>query len=261
MKIYKNKYILLIAIVLLCIATNQTRAGMYDLTGVSAGGYDEVTINDAWFYNVNAASTGSGVINSFVRIGSNDDIEQGYNSDYRSNQAPKYPEFDEDKSSIYNHSLLLTSVPVVNLDGILYREFLLDINQNKTGDGRYLSLDSLEIYVANTGDMHGYPNLGTQIYDLDETEDNWIVMDYSLNNGSGSGDLFAYIPNNLFVGGSYVYLYSMFGVHYANTARFEEWAVRLGGDVPPPPPVPVPGAFILGMLGLCIAGKKLRKYA
>ena len=101
------------------------------------------------------------------------------------------------------------------------------------------------------------------IYDLDAGEDSYVLLNYKLNHGSGSGDMFAYVPDDLFVGGSYVYLYSMFGVNNANTADFEEWSIRLaGGDTPPtPPPVPVPGAVVLGMFGLFMAGKKLRKYA
>lgn len=261
----KNKNImrLLIALAVLFIVTNQSRAGMYDLTGVLAGGYDEVTINNAVFQNVNTASTGSGKIHSFVRI-KGGASEQGYNTDARP------VEYDENTSPSFTRSLPLSMVPTLDIDGVLYREFLLDINQNNTGDGRLLSLDKLEIYLADEGDLTGHQtgDIGTMIYEMGKDvsgADNWILMDYSLNNGSGSGDLFAYIPDSLFDFdslGSYVYLYSMFGASnngaYPNTASFEEWAVRKDAGTTQ---VPVPGAFILGMLGLCVAGKKLRKYA
>jgi hypothetical protein len=255
---------------LIAIVTSQTKADSYNLTGAPSG-LDQAQINGAWFYNVNYSSTGSGVIDSFLRIGSNDPTEQGYNTDYRSNKAPKYPEFDEDKEAKYNHSLLLSSVPNVDLfqNGTFYREFLLDINQNKSGEGRLLSLDKLEIYMGDSNDLYnystGFNGLGTKIYDLGSGTQgaNWILMDYSLNHGSGSGDLYAYIPNSLFIGGTYVYLYSMFGVHNPNTASFEEWAVRESSTPPPPPPppVPAPAAILLGMLGLSISGIKLRKFA
>jgi hypothetical protein len=239
----------------LCLNALPAMADMYDLTGSST---DMVFIDGAWFYNVNAASTGSGVIQSFVRIQTNAAVEQGYNTDYRPLQ------FDENNSSSFTHSLLLSDVPTVDLGGTLYREFLLDINQNKTGDGRLLSLDALQIYQADVGDLHGYPTgWGTPVYNLDASTDNYILLDYSLNNGSGSGDMFAYIPDSAFSDSlDYVYLYSMFGVENPNTASYEEWAVRT--DVtspPPPPPVPVPAAVILGLLGLGIAGLKLRRYA
>ncbi len=53
--------------------------------------------------------------------------------------------------------------------------------------------------------------------------------------------------------GQYVLLYSHFGTPpgtYANTDGFEEWTV-----------VPVPGAVILGMLGMSVAGWRLRRFA
>ena len=145
----------------------------------------------------------------------------------------------------------------MNLGGVDYREFLLDINQNKTGDGRFLSVDAIQIFLAGAGDLKGYPSaLGTMIYDLDKNTDNWIVLDYSLGHGSGSGDMLAYIPNSLFNGGDYVYLYSKFGMHNPNTANFEEWAVRKPGPV-----VPLPAGVILGVLGLSAAGWRLRRFA
>jgi hypothetical protein len=220
---------------------------MLDLT--TSGATD--SINDAWFYEAHAASTGSGVIDSFVRISTNDAIEEGYNTGYRP------LEFDENTSPTFTHNLLLNDVPIVNLGETDYREFLLDINQNKSGDGRLLSLDEIEIYLGNAGDLTGYSGgLGTLIWELDDGANNYIKLDYSLNTGSGSGDMFAYIPDNLFTGGDYVYLYSRFGENFANTANFEEWAVRTETTV-----VPVPGAVILGVLGLGVVGWKLRRFA
>jgi len=217
-----------------------------DLTTSAATGQ----INGAWFYQADAASTGSGVIASFVRIQTNDPIEHGYNTDYRPLQ------YDENNSPIFTRSLLLSNVPIVNLGGTLYREFLLDINQEATGAGRLLSLDTVEVYQADAENLHNHPTgLGTLIYDMDGLADSWILLDYGLESGSGSGDMFAYIPDSSFDDEEdYVYLYSMFGASedsaYPNTASFEEWAVvRVGDDPPPPPQVPVPGALLLAGLG------------
>ena len=247
-------------LVMLFVVTSQMRADMFDLTGSGPG---KVEIDGAWFYNSDTASTGSGVIQPFLRIQKNG-IEQGYNTDYR---APKkadneYPEMIDP----WTQSLLLSAVPTVDIDGTLYREFLLDLNQNNSAEGRYLSLDALEIYQADAGNLTNHPTgLGTMVYEMGLDvlgASNWILLDATLNSGSGSGDMFAYIPNTLFdIKHNFVYLYSMFGVNNTANATFEEWAVRKAQTPPEIVPVPVPGAILLGMLGLSIAGIKLRRFA
>ncbi len=234
-----------------CVCLSNVRADMYDLTG--GPGKDQVQIGAAWFYNAKAAPTGSGVVDAFVRIHKKG-IEQGYNTDGR----PLY--YDENNSPTFTRSLLLSDVPAVDLrgDGMYYREFLLDINQQNNRKGHLLSLDEIAIYQADVGNLTGPRSvLGTPIYDLDSPADNWILLNYSLGHGSGSGDLLVYVPNALFGDRSYVYLYSMFGANQEGDAGFEEWAVREGS----PPHVPVPAAAILGMLGLTTAGCGLRRFA
>lgn len=276
----KRKAILFVVVplVALCLSAVVARAAMYDLTGAIS---DTAHINDAWFYNVHEADTGTGKIDSFVRIDGNGSetypgdspaVEQGYNTDGRPVQ------FDENTSPQFTRSLLLSDVPIVYLSGagrdptIPYREFLLDINQ--THKDPLLALDDIEIFQTGAGDHtnYGEPSFGTLVYDLDThiappgggTVDNWILLDYSLNTGSGSGDMFAYIPDSVFTEDlDYVTLYSHFGANgdgaYPNNDGFEEWAVRTAGENPPV--VPVPGAVLLGMLGLSAAGLKLRRFA
>jgi hypothetical protein len=243
----------------LCLSAVPARAAMYDLTGYIS---ETAHINDAWFYNVHAAATGTGVIDSFVRINGKA-VEQGYNTDGRPVQ------FDENTSPQFTRSLSLSDVPIVYLDGdpTPYREFLLDINQKNSSP--LLALDDIEIFQTDAGDYTNYgdPSFGKLVYDLDAgPEDNWILLDYSLNTGSGSGDMFAYIPDSLFTWDlKYVTLYSHFGAgttsefpDNSNNDGFEEWAVRKAGT---PPVVPVPGALLLGLLGLSAAGIRLRRFA
>jgi hypothetical protein len=136
---------------------------MYDLTGSVS---DTAHINSAWFYNVHAAATGTGVIDSFVRIhgtGPNGAVEQGYNTDGRPVQ------FDENTSPQFTRSLLLSDVPIVYLTGdpTPYREFLLDINQEKHAP--LLALDDIEIFQTDDGNHtnFGGPGFGEMVYDLD----------------------------------------------------------------------------------------------
>ncbi len=213
-----------------------------DLTTAGASGF----INGAYFQQGGDGAAGSGKIMSFVRIQTNDPIEQGYNTDYR----PIQTGFQVNTSLSFTHHLLLSTVAIVNKDGIDYREFRLDINEGG-GSHSKLSLDSMQIYLASAGDLHSYPNLGTKIFDLDSpTVDHWILLDAALGGGSGKEeDMFAYIPDNLFVGGDYVYLYSKFGASensaYPNNSGYEEWSVM---EVTPPL-VPAPGALLLVLLG------------
>jgi hypothetical protein len=213
-----------------------------DLTQVDSG-----MIGDAYFMRAYSQSTGTGVIDPFVRLSTNQPISMGYNTSARP------LEFDENNSPQFTRTLSLSEIPVSNIGGIDYRGFLLDINQNGTTDGRILSLDQIEIYLSDDPDLKGYPgNLGILVYELDTaTADNWIKLNARLNHGSGSGDMLAYIPDSLFVGGDYVYFYSTFGENCPNNAGFEEWAVRKGE---PLPVIPAPGAVVLCSIGICLVG-------
>lgn len=242
---------LAVAIVLSACLLPAAAAPTVDLSTSGSSGF----INGAYFEQVDPSATGSGTIHSFVRIQTNDPTERGYNTDYRP------LEFNENNSGTFTRSLSLGMVPIVNIGGVDYREFLLDINENTGQPGEaLLSLDTIEIYLGTAADLTGYPTfsgLATVIFDLDAgAADNWVLLNYDLNGGSGAGDMLAYIPDALFVGGDYVYLYSEFGgtEAHVNSAGYEEWAVRLADDVPPPPPpppppVPVPGALLLALLG------------
>ena len=249
----KTRRLLLAVVIVLSITGQQAMAvdTMMDLT--TAGAIQ--TFNGGIFEQIDESSTGTGKIKPFLRVQSNDDIETGYNTGGT---------LEFDATAPWTTALLLDDVPVVKLDGVNYRQFLVDINQNGNPDGRFLSLDEIAIYQAPVGNLTGYATApvpfggaATFVWGLDDGlpagDDAWILMDYKLDTGSGSGDMFAYIPNSVFTDLDYIYLYTVFGVHRPNTSNFEEWAVMLPGDVPPPPPppptVPVPGALLLVLGG------------
>src|SRR6266850_397061 len=82
---------------------------------------DSGTINGALFTTNVQQPTGSGVIHSFVRIGSNQNVESGYNTDGRPLQ------FDENSSPTFTRSLPVADLQAVTIAGVSYYQFLLDI--------------------------------------------------------------------------------------------------------------------------------------
>ena len=241
--------LIVVAVGLVLMSAGMAGAGELDLTSLNSSGF----INGAYFLQADPHSTGSGLIHSFVRMQASP-TEQGYNTDYRP------VEFDEDKTGTFNHSLLWSVVPVVTIDNIDYREFLLDVNETKPGS--LISLDKLEIYLLSTGDQHTYSAFGTPVYTLDPSgQNNWIKLDYALNSGSGGGDMFAYIPNSLFTGtNQYVYLYSMFGETIPTSDGFEEWAwFERAPIVPEPGSLLALSSGLAGLLGSCYRFSARRK--
>jgi hypothetical protein len=227
----------------LAFATS-SRAAMIDLT--TTGSF---TVNGAVFETTDFGSTGTGSLDSFVRIQHNG-TEQGYNT------SNSHPAFDE-KTGSWTHDLQIMDVGTRTVGDTLYLEFFLDINQVLGGDSRLLSLENVKIYTStvpsqNTTDL---ASLGTLRYDLDSNEDNYIVLDASLTSGSGSGDLRMMIPAASLDGAAptdYLYLYSAFGDHNPSNDGFEEWAT-MG------PAVPAPGPVALLSLGALLAfGRKRR---
>lgn len=236
----RKRFVWLAVIAVFCVGVSLQAAPTLDFTteGVTSG-----MINQALFQITDSQATGSGSIQSFVRISTNQGVVEGFNTDGR----PLF--YDENSSPTFTRSLLLSIIPVVTINGIAYREFGLDINQ--TNDNPLLSLDALQIYQANVGDIKGpVTNLGTSIYDLGDN--NWIKLDASLNSGSGSGDMWAYIPDSLFNNNlQYVYLYSKLGENFPNNDGYEEWFVRTTTN---PPVVPAPGAILLTGIGTTLVG-------
>src|SRR2546423_4387503 len=243
----------------------------HDLTN---GG--SVTINNADFVTTDQQPTGSGVIHSFVRIGAaNQGVVEGYNTDGRPLQ------FDEKESATFTRSQRLDDLKIVTRNNIQYYQFLLDINQEAKAP--LLTLNEVEIYLGNAPDLLSYsPNRSgggtgfgpnsTFVYDLDQGTDNAIDLNSNLNSGSGSGDMWVYIPKANFDAAkagnnnNFVYLYSKFGIPNANNDGHEQWSAIEGPNNNVPEPSTVL-AFLLCAVLLaalrnrpvarpCIAGRR-----
>jgi hypothetical protein len=247
-------------------------ATVVDLT--DPGTSDSGTINGAIYQWIDAQSTGTGVIDSFVRIDDNDGDSEAYNTTVDG-------VLDNGSDDPHNHAITLGQVPIVTIDGTEYRQFLLDVNENSGNDSEFISLDELQLFISGTANQSVETFTadivdinGTLVYDMDALEDSYVYLDYSLNSGSGSGDMFAYIPSALFGNNddSFVYLYSAFGETNGplvpqdrgpdqpsapfgeEDAGFEEWAIL---EATPREIVPEPATIIL--LGMGIAGAAMRK--
>jgi hypothetical protein len=277
-------------------------ATVVDLMTLNSSG----TLNGGIFVQGGTQPAGTGVFGTFLKYqpgGKQADV-QGYNTDARPLQ------YDEQNAAPHTHSLELSDVPLYNCDasfipgcvaGEQYRGFKLDINA-KASDP-LVSLDRVVIYDRSAGNLlGGHATEGTQLGGTtlftgatdtlvyDSGASNRVDLDYLLeSSGSGKSDMFLYVPDTLFTGGSFVYLYSEFGIFEKkktaakietpctagptpclgpqdDTSGFEEWAVgaptgivRGGGGGASGGSVPEPASILLfgsALLGLAAWGRK-----
>jgi hypothetical protein len=245
--------------VVLAYSPGTASAGFIDLTptastssGVQAadnGGNFIVT-------NTTLQPTGTGVIDSFLRIQQTGQ-ERGYNT---SAGTPL-----DDVGGIFTRNLQLGAIPTVTIGGVVYREFLLDVNQITNGT---ISLNQVQIFTSSAAVGTAYTLAEaspTQNAEISFANANEVFQLSSRNtsaatsyeiaidsgHGSGSGDMYLYVKDSLFTGlgaGTYVTLFSQLGLppgYYPSNAGFEEWAVMGTGGGGGPTVVPVPPALIL----------------
>jgi hypothetical protein len=232
-------------------------AGTIDLT--KAGAVSTASTG-VIFAETDIQPTGTGVIDPFLRL-QNTPTEIGVNT---SLDTPNQPIMD-DKPGLWTHDLAIGSLGTVTRGGTTYYKFLLDINQ--TTPGQLLNLNTIQLYVfssafttvgslgaqfnfsGKTGASGGTPkSTGLALDALGAG--NSVLLNYSLNHGSGSGDMFMYVPTSALPSSGFLYLYNANGVPNGSNDGFEEWASQLGPGV-----VPVPDASTtLMLLGMAFVG-------
>jgi hypothetical protein len=254
-----------IAAMALLSANGVAMAAVVDLTSAGASG----VVNAALFEQINAQSTGTGTIASFVQQSphGNGTTSRAYNTTVNN-------VLDNGSSDNFNRSILLSDVPTVLRAGTPYRQFLLDVNENSGGGNQFISLDEVQVFVGGAANSSVatftagvLDHDGALVYRLDTGADNWIALNYALNSGSGSGDMFLLIPSANFAGfatSDVVTLYSQFGLqgvnpagftgNFGGSAGFEEWAVLHA---------PEPSALALGVIALTPAalGRRAKRPA
>jgi uncharacterized repeat protein (TIGR01451 family) len=199
---------------------------------------DYGNIGGAVFATGQVQPAGTGAFNSFVQI-QHTGSEQGYNTDASA-------QYDEKSTHTHNHSLLLADVPVVlgdgtngTVEGLAYREFLLDLNEQNGGAKPYISLDALQIWQEESGSLtnftpgSGFAGAHTNYlaYNLDAGGDHWIGLTNGITHGSGQSDYRVLIPDSYFISDAahrYVTLYSAFGQQrgWESDGGFDEWGLH-----------------------------------
>lgn len=214
---------------------SRTNPAIFDLT---ADGSSQI-INGAPFGNTSLQSTGNkATFLDLQETKTSNGIEQGYNTG-----APGAPQFP---TTLSGSALLLANVPRVELDGVIYREVVLDVSQA----GGKIILNDLRIFASSSSTLTGYDETTNQlnglppVYDMDAGGDNSVLAG---GTGTGKADLLVWIPESVFgsadPNSTYVYLYSKLGdltplppgfpdrTDYAANDGSDHWQRGVGGPV------------------------------
>lgn len=148
----------------------------------------------------------------------------------------------------------------------LFYVFSVDANESNSTPS-YISLDSFAVYTGGTSDpatlpaatraaLNSEPTF-TNVWDLDESEDNVVLLDNSIGGaGSGSADLLIFIPVTRFAAASdsdLVYIFAEFGnfsndfnseAGHENISALNE---NIAGTITSP--IPEPSSLLLTTIG------------
>jgi len=231
---------------------NGARAAVVDLINGNSGTLTN-SYGTAIFEFTQPQPTGTGYIKPFLRV-QNDPSEQGYNT---SGVTPAAP-FD-DKAGPWTHDLTFADLMTteVNINGQLYFKLMLDVNE-PNGAKSNITLTDLRFYTSSQGSIvtTDLSQLGTLRYAM--TPGDQVLLDASRNHGSGSGDMFAYIPASAFAGTAstdFVYMYCAFGnADFQSSGGFEEWTLVVN-------PIPEAGTLfpIIGLLAAVFSTQFVRR--
>lgn len=214
-----------------------------DLTSVGASG----AFNDAVFSQFDGRTAHRGEIDTFLRLHAHRSVTQGFNT------SALRKSFDASWDPRHTHAVKVADLPSVTVDGVTYRQLVLDVHQPRHSPN--VSLDELKMYVSNNPRLIGYSaaagTLGglKPVYDLDADGDNRVTLNARLNGANGRGDALVYVPEALLSGGKYLSLYSKFGATSSAQCGQVNWGYGKGGPLgTPPAPPPVQTGSVSGVV-------------
>src|SRR5262245_24046246 len=187
------------------LENRQLLATLIDLTFANTQ-----TVGGAIFStDVTTVGAGTGLIDHIDKINTNNPHEQRYNTDFNQvvlDNAAK-------GGSNFVHAVRITDLPVEVRGGVGYYRFELDINEPNTANGKYLSLDAVQVWQAGVGNLGNYapgatPDQGTGAfpaatgatlrYNLDTGGDKYVGLNGNLQSGSGNTvDMSLLVPVSL----------------------------------------------------------------
>ncbi|HBE34368.1 MAG TPA: hypothetical protein DD990_24510, partial [Cyanobacteria bacterium UBA11368] len=146
---------------------------------------------------------GSGATTSFLRLraGQGSTLERGYNTNGTT-------QFDTQKQG--TKAILLSDLPTINVDNTTYYEFRIDLNESNSNP--QIALSKLQVFQSNASNLTGYNSTTGQLGGLNPVINlnGTVLLNASLNSGSGVGDVLVYLPGSAFTGNPYIYTYAEF---------------------------------------------------
>ncbi len=146
---------------------------------------------------------GSGATTSFLRLraGQGSTLERGYNTNGTT-------QFDTQKQG--TKAILLSDLPTITVDNTTYYEFRIDLNESSSTP--QIALSKLQVFQSNASNLTGYNSTTGQLGGLNPVINlnGTVLLNASLNSGSGVGDVLVYLPGSAFTGNPYIYTYAEF---------------------------------------------------
>jgi len=211
-----------------------TGDGVNDVDITAAG--SSTTIGGVTFTDAVNVGSGTGGYNTFLAISNNQGVESGFNSD----DTPPIDNTNKDIDQAKTHTVLLSSLVVVTVNGQQYYEVRVDLNEANSDPNAQISLDQFKVYTSTNGAIESTTTLfnpanATLKYDMDAGGNVSVLMSDAESSGSGTDDYSVLIPVSTFAGQdpttTYVYFYIQMGAagtDWTATSTFEEWNLQNG---------------------------------